>query len=88
MPTQDLAAKFAAFGFDSRRINGHSMRQIVETLDDIRSHSDGRPRCIVCDTVKGKGVSFMENVVSWHGIAPNEQQYLQAMEELTGGITE
>lgn len=88
MPTLDLAAKFAAFGFEARRINGHSMQQIVDTLDSIRDRNDGMPSCIVCDTVKGKGVSFMENVVGWHGVAPNEQQYLQAMKELAGGIQE
>lgn len=85
MPTRDLAKKFEAFGFDTQRIDGHSMAQILEALDRVRHRRDGLPSCIVCDTVKGKGVSFMENVVSWHGTAPNEQQYLQAIREIEGG---
>lgn len=85
MPTQDLRAKFEAFGFDAKRVNGHSMQEIVAALDGIRGRADGKPSCIVCDTVKGKGVSFMENVVSWHGTAPDDKQYGQAMQELAGG---
>ena len=86
MPTQDLKAKFQAFGFESYRINGHSMEEIVATLDLIRRRKNGKPKAIVCDTVKGKGISFMENVVKWHGVAPNEEEYKQAMEELERGI--
>lgn len=84
MPNRDLAEKFCAFGFDTRRIDGHSMEQIVETLNSIRGRKDGMPTCIVMDTIKGKGVSFMENVVVWHGLAPNEQQFKQAIKELEG----
>lgn len=86
MPTQDLKAKFQAFGFESYRINGHSMEEIVATLDLIRGRKNGKPKAIVCDTVKGKGISFMENVVKWHGVAPNDEEYKQAMEELERGI--
>jgi transketolase len=86
MPNLDLEQKFKAFGFETKRINGHSMEEIVEALDEIRESKNGIPKCLVCDTVKGKGVSFMENVVDWHGIAPNDEQYRQAMEELAGGL--
>lgn len=86
MPNQDIEKKFNAFGFETRRINGHSMEEIVETLDYIREAKNGKPKCIVCDTVKGKGVSYMENVVSWHGVAPNDEEYKQAMEEIAGGL--
>ena len=85
MPTRELASKFREFGFDARRINGHNMEEIVAVLDDIRGRNDGVPTCIVLDTVKGKGVSFMENVAEWHGIAPNEAQFKQAIEEIEGG---
>ena len=86
MPTQDLEAKFKAFGFDTCRINGHNMAQIVEALDNIRGAKNGKPKAIVCNTVKGRGVSFMENVPAWHGMAPNEEQYKAAMAELEGGL--
>lgn len=86
MPNLDLEKKFEAFGFETRRINGHSMEEIVETLDDVKELKNGKPKCIVCNTVKGKGVSFMEDVVEWHGVAPNPEQYKQAMEELAGGL--
>ncbi|WP_227935202.1 transketolase [Alkalihalobacillus deserti] len=86
MPLQDLEKKFAAFGFETKRINGHSMEQIVETLDEIRDVKNGVPKCIVLDTVKGKGVSYMEDVVDWHGVAPNDEQFQQALEEIAGGL--
>lgn len=86
MPNQDLEKKFQAFGFETRRINGHSMEEILETLDYVREAKNGKPKCIVADTVKGKGVSFMEDVVDWHGVAPNEQQYQQALAEIAGGL--
>lgn len=86
MPTRDLVEKFRAFGFDSRRINGHDMQQIVDTLNDIRGRNDGVPTCVVMDTVKGKGVSYMENVAVWHGVAPNEEEHKQALADLEGGL--
>jgi transketolase len=86
MPNQDLEKKFQAFGFETRRIDGHSMEEIVHTLDDIREAKNGKPKCIVCDTIKGKGVSFMEDVCGWHGVAPNDAEYLHAIEEIAGGL--
>jgi transketolase len=86
MPTLDLAKKFEAFGCDAYRIDGHSMRQIFDTLNIVRNKKDKKPICIVCDTIKGKGVSFMENVVGWHGMAPNEEQYIQALKDIEEGF--
>lgn len=86
MPNQDLEKKFEAFGFETKRINGHSMEEIVETLDYIREAKNGKPKCIVCNTVKGKGVSFMEDVCGWHGVAPNKEEYELAMAEVAGGL--
>jgi transketolase len=86
MPNQDLEKKFAAFGFETKRIDGHSMEEIVSTLDYVREAKNGKPKCIVCNTVKGKGVSFMEDVVNWHGVAPNDKEYAQALEEVSGGL--
>ena len=86
MPSADIAEKFHAFGFQTVNINGHHMEEIVSAVSFMLSQKNGEPKCIVCDTVKGKGVSFMENVAVWHGIAPDDEQYRQAMRELEGGL--
>lgn len=82
MPNLDLGKKFEAFGFETYEIDGHNMQQIVDTLDRIRMTKNGKPKCIYAHTIKGKGVSFMENECGWHGVAPNDEQYEQAMKEL------
>ena len=82
MPVLDLAKKFEAFGFETYDINGNSMKEIVATLDAIRESKNGKPKFILGRTVKGKGVSYMENVCGWHGKAPNQAEYEQAMAEL------
>ena len=64
MPNLDLEMKFDAFGFETKRIDGHSMEEIVATLDEVREAKNGKPKCIVYNAVKGKGVSFMENSCS------------------------
>lgn len=86
MPNGDICGKFTAFGCKVWEIDGHDMSQIVGALDEIRADGSGRPKCIVAYTVKGKGVSFMENVPVWHGMAPNAEQYGQAMKDLEEGI--
>jgi transketolase len=86
MPLQDIEKKFEVFGFETKRINGHSMEEIVETLDEIRALKNGKPKCIVMDTIKGKGVSYMEDVADWHGVAPNDEEYKQAIGEIAGGL--
>ena len=82
MPNIDLGKKFAAFGFDTYEIDGNDMEQVVAALELARVVKNGRPKCIFAHTVKGKGVSYMENQVGWHGVAPNDEQYEQAMKEL------
>ena len=84
MPTEDLREKFEAFGFEAIRINGHDMQEIVDGTRRMLGKKNGKPKCVVCNTIKGKGVSFMENIASWHGTAPDDKQYRQAMEELEG----
>ncbi len=86
MPTGDLVKKFEAFGCDSYEINGHSIEDILTVFDKIRDVKDGKPKCIVANTVKGKGVSFMENVCVWHGTAPNDEQYACAIKDIKEGI--
>ena len=82
MPPIDLGAKFRAFGFDVYEIDGNDMGQMVAALDLAEAVKNGKPKCIFGHTVKGKGVSYMENQVGWHGVAPNDEEYKQAMAEL------
>ena len=77
-----LQKKFEAFGFETFEIDGNDMGEMVEALDKAMASNNGLPKCIIGKTVKGKGVSYMENQVGWHGVAPNEEQYRQAMDEL------
>ena len=84
MPLGNLAEKFKVFGFEVFEIDGNDMEQIVKTFDAIKNSASRKPKCIVGHTVKGKGVSFMENQVGWHGVAPKKEQYEQAMKELEG----
>jgi transketolase len=86
MPLGDMRAKFEAFGCKTFEIDGHDMKQITDTFAAIRSNREGeKPFAIVAHTVKGKGVSFMENVVAWHGMAPDDEQYARAIKEVEGG---
>ena len=86
MPNIDLGKRFEAFGYEVFYIDGHNMEEIVATLDKIRASHNGLPKAVIANTIKGRGVSFMENQVGWHGVAPNDEQYKQAMEELEGGL--
>jgi transketolase len=80
MDTGDVRAKFEAFGWDAVEIDGHEMDAVVESLE--RSRTIGRPSAIVCQTKKGRGVSFMEDRFGFHGKPPSQEQAEQAMEEL------
>jgi transketolase len=73
--------KFEAFNFHVINIDGHDFEQIDKAFLEAKQ-TKGMPTAIIAKTVKGKGVSFMENSVSWHGTAPNDEQYKEAMEEL------
>ena len=78
----DVAAKLASFGWVVKEIDGHSMIDILEALEWASKHDTG-PAAIVANTVKGKGVSFMEDNPSFHGMAPNDEQLDLALEELS-----
>ena len=83
MDVRDIAAKFAAFGFETIDVaDGNDIVQVLAALD--QPGQTGKPRMILCHTVKGKGVSFMENQAGWHGKAPNAEQCRQALQELEG----
>ncbi|MCX6616052.1 MAG: transketolase [Acidobacteria bacterium] len=78
---EPLQAKWAAFNWHTIVIDGHDMSQILAALRQARE-TKGKPTCIIANTVKGKGVSFMENNVEFHGIAPTPEQVKQAISEL------
>jgi len=82
---EPITDKFAAFGFEVFTMDGHDFDDIERVLDAAGKVS-GKPVAIVMKSVKGKGVSFMENQVSWHGSAPNKEQYEQAMAELEAAL--
>ena len=77
-----IEEKFKSFGFETLIIDGHNFKDILEALKISRKTKE-KPTAIIAKTIKGKGVSFMENQVSWHGKAPNEEQYKQAIKELS-----
>ncbi len=66
--------------WDVQRIDGHKMVEIIEVLER-QSHPE-KPRVIIADTIKGKGVSFMEGQTAWHGVAPSKEDYEKALKEL------
>ena len=76
-----LAEKWAAFGWGVREIDGHDFSQILEALANLPVQQ-GKPSCVIAHTIKGKGVSFMENQVLWHYRAANDEEYRQALVEL------
>ena len=81
MNSAPLEEKLKAFNFNVLTINGHDYDQIESAIKAFHAEND-RPTCIILDTLKGKGVSFMENSVDWHGKGPNDEEYAQAMQEL------
>ncbi|MCC6277667.1 MAG: transketolase [Oligoflexia bacterium] len=83
MSLEPVADKWKAFGFDVIDINGHDMGQIVDALGKARKNTS-RPTFIIANTVKGKGVSFMENNNHWHGVSPNPDELRRALAELGG----
>ena len=84
MDPNPLDAKFRAFNWHVIMIDGHDFQQINQAIEEAKQ-TKGKPTIIIAKTIKGKGVSFMENQVGWHGTAPNAEQLAQALQELNGG---
>ena len=83
LPMENMAERWRAFGWNVLEIDGHDMEQIVSALGLAKAHT-GSPTCIVAKTVKGKGVSFMENNNAWHQKPVTDEEYAIAMKELEG----
>jgi transketolase len=81
VPLGDLARKFKAFGWSTKTIDGHDYKSVKAVLD-MFPFSDEKPSVIIANTIKGKGVSFMENRLEWHYKSPNEGEFKKAMKEL------
>ena len=81
MNVTPIKEKFDAFGWNTIEIDGHSFDEIHNAVIRAKESKD-KPTAIIAHTIKGKGVSFMENDYGWHGKAPNEEEYKKAMEEL------
>lgn len=85
MNPKPVGEKFKAFGWNVIEINGHDFEEILNSIEAAKN-TKGKPTMIIADTVKGKGVSFMENQAGWHGTAPNKEQREKALKELGGAI--
>ena len=80
----NIEGKFKSFGFNTIVVDGHNMEQLLDGFETAKM-TKGKPTMIICKTIKGKGVSFMENKAEWHGKAPSEEEHRLAIEELMGG---
>ena len=83
----NIAGKFLSYGFNVININGHNIDEIIDAITTAKQ-TKGKPTIIIAKTIKGKGVSFMENKAEWHGKAPSEEEYNLAMEELNSAELE
>jgi transketolase len=81
LDTGDLPAKFGSFGFQVISVDGHDVQALCDAVDRARAEK-GKPVIIIANTVKGRGVSFMEGKSAWHGKTPNEEEFARAFEEL------
>ena len=81
MPIHDLPAIIKGFGWEVEEIDGHAIEEIDNAFANAKN-TKGKPSCIIANTVKGKGVSFMENQLKWHGKAPSTQEYELALQEV------
>ncbi len=85
MGSDPVDAKFEAFGWNVISIDGHDFVQIKNAIEEAKK-TKGKPTVIICETIKGKGVSFMENEASWHGTAPSKEQCEKALNEIGGAV--
>ncbi len=81
MPLEPVVDKWRSFNWHTIEIDGHNIKQVLETLDETK-YIHGKPSIIIAHTIKGKGVSFMENKSAWHGRAPNKEEFETALKEL------
>jgi len=83
--TDPIDAKFESFGWTVRHVDGHDLNALKKTFDKL-PFTEGKPNLVIAHTVKGKGVSYMENVIKWHHGVPSEKQYEDALSELDNAM--
>ena len=88
MKMEPYADKWRAFGWNTIEVDGHDMNAIVDAIDSIPPVDSDKPTVLVCDTIKGKGVNFMEKVIGWHAGALSEEDYAKALDELKANYPE
>ena len=81
MSPYPIDKKFESFGFNTLVIDGHNFEEIINAFEKAKQ-TKGKPTAIIAKTIKGKGISYMENKASWHGKAPSEEEYKTAIEEI------
>ena len=86
MPLENIRARWTAFGWDVKEMNGDDIQDIVDTIENL-DYANNQPHLLISHTTKGLGVSFMENVAKWHHGVPSDEQYEQAVKELEQRIT-
>lgn len=82
LPFEPLEEKWRAFGWETRRVNGHDLGQLAKALGDVRTRENERPLCVIADTVKGKGMKFVEGQLLWHGVVPRGDALALAYRQL------
>jgi len=85
MDLDPLPDKLRAFNWDTEEVDGHNLTDLLRVLSAAKTRRSGRPKCVIAHTTKGKGVSFMENLLAWHYRSPDEEQYQAARRELETG---
>ena len=88
MPVMPLDKKFEAFNWNVLSVNGHDYDALSDAFDKAAAMNNGKPTVVIMETIKGKGVSYMENNAGWHGKAPNDEQYAVAISELEAYLKE
>ena len=79
---EPLRDKFTAFGWETQEVDGHAIAHLQSTMEALRYSGSGKPKCLIAHTVKGKGVSFMEDCLAWHYRSPNDAEYHRARAQL------
>jgi transketolase len=82
LDVKPLAEKFRSFGWNAIEIDGHKFEEVIPALEQARSNTSDKPTAVIANTIKGKGVSFMENNPKWHGVAPKPEEMAAAVKEL------
>jgi transketolase len=81
LDTGNVQAKFESFGLHTQSIDGHDINAILDAIDRVKSVK-GKPSIIIANTIKGKGISYMEGKSQWHGKTPNDEEFTAAFAEL------